>query len=62
MPLVRIEVIKGKSLEYKKTVLDAVHTALINAIQIEEWDRFQRLVEIEERVFLMMRMELRQYV
>ena len=62
MPLVRIEVIKGKSLEYKKTVLDVVHTALINAIQIEEWDRFQRLVEIEERVFLMMRMELRQYV
>lgn len=51
MPLVRIEVIKGKSLEYKKTVMDAVHTALVNAIQIEEWDRFQRLYEIEDELF-----------
>lgn len=37
MPLVKIEIIKGKSLEYKKTVLDAVHVALENAIQIENW-------------------------
>ena len=35
MPLVKIEIIKGKSLEYKKTVLDAVHVALENAIQID---------------------------
>lgn len=48
MPLVKIEIIKGKSLEYKKTVLDAVHVALENAIQIENWDRFQRLYEIED--------------
>ena len=34
MPLVKIEIIKGKSLEYKKMVLDAVHVALENAIQI----------------------------
>lgn len=51
MPLVRIEIIKGKTSEYKKTVLDAVHTALVNSIQIEEWDRFQRLVEIEDEFF-----------
>ena len=51
MPLVRIEIIKGKALEYKKTVLDAVHTALVNAVQIEEWDRFQRLYEIEDELF-----------
>ena len=25
---------------HKKEMLDAVHTALINAIQIEDWDRF----------------------
>ena len=48
MPLVKIEIIKGKSLDYKKTVLDAVHVALENAIQIENWDRFQRLYEIED--------------
>ena len=51
MPLVRIEIIKGKSVDYKKEMLDAVHTALMNAIQIEDWDRFQRLYEIEEEFF-----------
>ena len=51
MPLVKIEIIKGKGLEYKKTVLDAVHVALENAIQIENWDRFQRLYEIEDDLF-----------
>lgn len=51
MPLVKIEIIKGKSLDHKKTVLDAVHVALENAIQIENWDRFQRLYEIEDDLF-----------
>lgn len=51
MPLVRIEIIKGKDIDYKKKLLDAVHTALINAIQIEDWDRFQRLYEIEDELF-----------
>lgn len=51
MPLVRVEIIKGKSAEYKKNLLDAVHTALVNAIQIEDWDRFQRLYEIEDEFF-----------
>lgn len=51
MPLVRIDIIKGKSVEYKKTMLDAVHVALMNSIQIEEWDRFQRLYEIDEEFF-----------
>ena len=51
MPLVRIEIIKGRDVGYKKELLDAVHTALVNAIQIEEWDRFQRLYEIEDDFF-----------
>ena len=51
MPLVRIEIIKGKSIEYKKEMLGAIHTALMNAIQIEDWDRFQRLYEIEDELF-----------
>lgn len=51
MPLVRIEIIKGKNNDYKKTILDAVHAALVNAIQIEDWDRFQRLYEIEDEFF-----------
>lgn len=51
MPLVRIEIIKGKSDDYKKIMLDAVHIALMKAIQIEDWDRFQRLYEVEDRFF-----------
>ena len=35
----------------KKELLDAVHTALEKAIQIEGWDRFQRLYEIEDVFF-----------
>ncbi len=51
MPLVRIEVVKGKTVEYKKQMMEGVHVALMNAIQIEDWDRFQRLYEIEDEFF-----------
>lgn len=51
MPLVRIDMVKGKSPEYKKTVLDVVHEGLIDAFGIEDWDRFQRIVEIPEEDF-----------
>lgn len=51
MPLVRIEIIKGKSHEYKKAVLDAVHDGLVKALGIEDWDRFQRLYEIDGEYF-----------
>ena len=51
MPLVRIEILKGKSQEYKKTLLDAVHDALETAIGIPDWDRFQRLYELEPECF-----------
>jgi 4-oxalocrotonate tautomerase family enzyme len=47
MPLVRVDMRKGKSPEYKKTVLDCIHEGLVEAIQIEDWDTFQRIVEIE---------------
>ena len=51
MPLVRIEIIKGKSHEYKKKVLEAVHSGLVKALQIADWDRYQRLYEIENDYF-----------
>ena len=51
MPLVRIELIKGKSPEFKKTLLDCVHESLKAALHIEDWDRFQRIVEIEKDDF-----------
>lgn len=51
MPLVRIDMVKGKSTEYKKTVLDVIHEGLMKALGIEDWDRFQRIVEIPEEDF-----------
>ena len=51
MPLVRIEIIKGKSHEYKKNVLDAVHDGLVKSLGIEDWDRVQRLYEIDDEYF-----------
>lgn len=51
MPLVRIEMKKGKSKEYKKTLLDCVHGGLVEAFGIEEWDRFQRIIEIDKDDF-----------
>ncbi len=51
MPLIRIEILKGKDASYKKTLLDAVHDALADAIGIPDWDRFQRLYELEPECF-----------
>jgi len=51
MPLIRIDIIKGKNKEFKETLLDSVHEALIEAFGIEDWDRFQRIVEIEKDDF-----------
>ncbi|MGE5403804.1 MAG: tautomerase family protein [Candidatus Saccharibacteria bacterium] len=46
MPLVKVELRAGKTPEYKKAILDGVHDALVQAIKIPEWDRNQRLYEL----------------
>ena len=51
MPLVRVEIIKGKSAEYKKTLLDCIHEGLMESIGIADWDRFQRIIEIDRDDF-----------
>ena len=51
MPLVRIEIVKGKSAEYKKTLLDCIHEGLLESIGIADWDRFQRIIEIDRADF-----------
>lgn len=51
MPLVRIELIKGRTLEYKKALMDGVHRALVDAFAIPEGDRIQRLYELESDAF-----------
>lgn len=50
MPLVTLTVQKPKSAEFKTSVLDAVHTALI-AVGVPEPDRFQRVIELDAEDF-----------
>lgn len=47
MPLVRIEIEKGFSPEYKKALLDRVHHALVETIKIPDHDRRQMLYELD---------------
>lgn len=47
MPLVKVEIFKGKSEGYKKAILDGIHSALVQTIQIPEQDRYQRLYEMD---------------
>lgn len=48
MPLVKINMLKGKSQEYKKIVLESVHNGLVSSLGIEGWDRFQRIIEYDK--------------
>lgn len=47
MPLVKVEIISGKTKEYKKQLLESIHMALINILEIDDDDRFQRLYELD---------------
>ena len=40
MPLARIDLMKGKSTEYKKTLADGVYRALVEAVGAPEGDQF----------------------
>lgn len=51
MPVVSVSMLKGKTPEYKKTVLDCIHEGLLDSIGIEDWDRFQRIIEFEKEDF-----------
>lgn len=45
MPLVTIEMREGRTVEAKQAMLDAVHAALVEAFEIPEDDRQQRILE-----------------
>jgi 4-oxalocrotonate tautomerase family enzyme len=51
MPLVKIEIEKGNSPEYKKAILDGIHQALVETIKIPDHDRRQRLYELDAANF-----------
>jgi phenylpyruvate tautomerase PptA (4-oxalocrotonate tautomerase family) len=45
MPLVRIEVLAGRSPEERRALLDAVHAAIVEGFRVPDDDRTQRIVE-----------------
>ena len=45
MPLVRIHLVKGRSVEQRRSIGDAVHRALVETIGVPERDRFQLITE-----------------
>jgi phenylpyruvate tautomerase PptA (4-oxalocrotonate tautomerase family) len=45
MPLVRLEIRRGRSAVQKQALLDAAHGALVQALGIPDHDRTQRIVE-----------------
>ena len=51
MPLVRIEILRGRPVEERRHILQAVHAALVDAFRIPEDDRTQRLVEHDPENF-----------
>lgn len=51
MPLVKIEILKGKTDDHKKAILDGVHDALVHAIKIPDYDRSQRIYELDKANF-----------
>ncbi|AFM43168.1 uncharacterized protein, 4-oxalocrotonate tautomerase [Desulfosporosinus acidiphilus SJ4] len=51
MPLVKVEILKGRSTEYKKAILDGVHSALVESFKIPDYDRNQRLYELDNEHF-----------
>lgn len=50
MPFVTLTIRKGKSVEFKSAVLQAVHRALVDS-GVPETDRFQRVLELDANDF-----------
>jgi len=48
MPLVRIDLLKGKSPEYRKQVGEAVYRAIVGVLKAPEFDRFMVVTEHDE--------------
>jgi phenylpyruvate tautomerase PptA (4-oxalocrotonate tautomerase family) len=47
MPLANIALLRGKSVEYRHAVSDAVHRALVEVVGIPEADKFHLITELD---------------
>jgi len=52
MPLVRIDLIEGKSADYRKTIGEVVYDAMRGTIDVPENDRFQIITEHKAENFI----------
>lgn len=52
MPLVRIDLMKGKSSEYRRGIGDVVYEAMIEVLKVPENDRFQVIAEHSEHALI----------
>ncbi|HEX2567857.1 MAG TPA: tautomerase family protein [Burkholderiales bacterium] len=52
MPLVRIDILRGKRPAYRRQLGDAVHRALVETIEVPPLDRFQLVTEHDEADFI----------
>lgn len=62
MPLVKVEMIKGRSPEYKKAILDGIHSALVETFKIPDYDRMQRIYELDKENFEIASNKTEQYI
>ena len=45
MPFARIDLVQGKSADYRRTIGDVVYDAMIDALKVPQYDRFQVINE-----------------
>lgn len=55
MPVVKIELVRGKPLDYLKTFIDAVQRALVDTLGVPEEDKNIRLMEYDRELFTLNR-------
>ena len=53
MPLLRIDLYEGRTLDEKKTLLDAIHRAMLAAFKVPERDRYQIVHEHDPATMIM---------
>lgn len=55
MPLVRIDLVQGTSPEYRKSIADGVHQAMVESLAVPQDDRFQVITEHPPDAFIFSR-------
>lgn len=51
MPFVKVTMLEGKSMEYRKAILDGIHSSLVDVFGIPDHDRNQVLHELDRSCF-----------